>query len=206
MKVVAVNGSPRANGNTYHGILTMAKELEKQGIETEILQIGTAPINGCTVCGGCRGTGASACVLGGDFLPAYVEKMVQADGIILGSPVYYGSIAGNMKSFLDRAFYASAPRFRHKIGYAVTAVRRAGGLNTFQQLVSYFNLAEMVLAPTTYWGIGYGGTPGQVEEDTEGQDTFSLAAQNMAWLMTMKEQSAVSPPAPMQKRGMNFIR
>ena len=206
MKVVAINGSPRLEGNTYHGIMTMVKELEREGISCEVLQLGNAAINGCTVCGGCRNSESPVCVLKGDILPEYVEKMAEADGIILGSPVYYGAIAGNMKSFLDRAFYASASRFRHKVGYAVTAVRRAGGLNAFQQLSSYFTLAEMITAPSTYWGIGFGGAPGQVEQDTEGQDTYILAAQNMAWLLKIMETSDVESPPPMAKRGMNFIR
>lgn len=196
MKVVAVNGSPRSQGNTYTAIRMMTDVLESQGIETEILQLGNQPISGCTVCGGCRKDPEGMCVLPGDHLRDYVKKMLEADGIILGSPVYYGAIAGGMKCFLDRAFYASAGQFRHKVGYAVTAVRRAGGVAAFQQLCSYFNLAEMIIAPTTYWGIGYGALPGQVQQDTEGEDTMRLAAMNMAMAPSHAGSHSGFPPCP----------
>ncbi|MBE5781289.1 MAG: flavodoxin family protein [Clostridiales bacterium] len=208
MKVVAINGSPKEKGNTYHAIKTMADVLSTHGIETEILHVGGQVIRGCMACSGCRKSEGNLCVLPGDCVAEYTKKMLEADGIILGSPVYYGGIAGTMKSFLDRVFYGNSSNMRHKVGYAVTAVRRAGAVPTFQQLCSYLNLGEMIIAPSVYWGVGYGRLPGEITGDEEGEDTLTIAAENMAWLLKMKEatKDTILPPAQKTKRLTNFIR
>ena len=205
MNVIAINGSPKANGNTFYALQTICEELTTKGIQTEILHIGNQNISGCMACGQCKD---GHCIYSDDKLKGYVEKIYAADGLILGSPVYYSAIAGTMKCFLDRLFYPNRGRLRHKIGACVAVPRRSGGVTTFDQLNNFFLISEMLIAPSYYWNVIHGGTPGQVMEDTEGVSIMKNLAQNMAWMLQMKEYSkeAIPSPEPYQRSWTNFIR
>ena len=162
MKVVAFNGSPKKEGNTYNAIKTVAAELEKEGIEVEIVHVGNKVIRGCIACGGCSRNKNERCVLDKDEVNEWIQKMKEADGIILGSPVYYSAIAGTMKSFLDRAFLCCFCKWRivrHKIGASVVAVRRSGGIPVFDQLNNFINYSEMIMPTSNYWNVAYGAAP-----------------------------------------------
>lgn len=206
MKVVAIDGSPRKDSNSQSAIEVAKREFELQGIAFETLKVGNKEVRGCIACGSCYKTGE--CILADDNFRAYTKKMEEADGLLLVSPVYYAGIAGTMKSFLDRAFYISQGKYRHKIGGAIGVARRDGGITTFDQLNKYFLISEMVVAPSSYWTSVHGGAPGEVLQDTEGVDTIKVMAQNMAWLMKMKEATKETVPAPEKatKRYMNFVR
>ena len=209
MKVVAFNGSPRKEGNTYHAIKMVAEELEKEGIEVEIVQVGDKAIRGCMGCNGCMKNRDEKCVIAGDEVNAWIQKMKAADGIIIGSPVHYAAIGGAMKSFLDRAFYVANLGFlRHKVGGAVVAVRRSGGVTTFNQLNNYLNYTEMLIPGTNYWNVIHGFAPGEARQDAEGCQIMRVLGQNMAWLLKLVEhgKGAVVEPAGERKILTNFVR
>ena len=211
MKVVAINGSPHKEGNTYHALMGVGKQLMENGIDFEIIHIGNKAVRGCMACGGCSRNKDEKCVITTDPLNEWVQKMKDADGIILGSPVYYAGIPGTMKSFLDRAFYVSGSNgnlFRHKVGAAVVAVRRTGGSSTFDSLNHYLNYSEMILATSNYWNITHGLSSGEVLQDTEGVQIMEVLGRNMAWILKMREQTKDSVPAPEKtsKVYTNFIR
>ena len=211
MKVVAINGSPHKKGNTYHALMGVGKELMENDIDFEIIHIGNKAVRGCMACGGCSRNKDEKCVITTDSLNEWVQKMKDADGIILGSPVYYAGIPGTMKSFLDRAFYVSGSNgilFRHKVGAAVVAVRRTGGSSTFDSLNHYLNYSEMILATSNYWNITHGLSSGEVLQDTEGVQIMEVLGRNMAWILKMREQTKDSVPAPEKtsKVYTNFIR
>lgn len=209
MKVVAINGSPNANGNTYHAIKLVMDELEKEGIKTEVIHIGNKTISGCKSCGGCFKNKDDRCVIPNDEVNEWIQKMKEADGIILGSPVHYSAIAGNMKSFLDRAFYVGSYNglFRHKVGASVVAVRRSGGLPTFDQLNNFLCYAEMLIPTSNYWNVIHGRTPGEVLQDTEGMQIMRVLGKNMAWLMKIVQhgKETIQPPEKENKTVMSFI-
>lgn len=211
MKVVAFNGSPKKEGNTYHALKQVSSQLEKEGIEVEIIHIGNQIVRGCLACGGCGRNKDEKCVIKGDSVNEWIQKIKDADGILLGSPVHYAAMSATMKAFLDRAFYVASSNgglFRHKVGAPVVAVRRAGGVPTFNQLNNFINYAEMLMPTSNYWSVIYGAAPGQVEEDEEGKQIMRLLGKNMAWLMKLVEygKNAVEEPAKEDKVFMNFIR
>ncbi|PKM39665.1 MAG: flavodoxin family protein [Firmicutes bacterium HGW-Firmicutes-9] len=196
MKVIAINGSPRFNGNTSMALKAMTDELERQGIETETIQIGNLSIRGCIACGHCRTSEGNKCVFKDDCVNDVAQKMREADGFILGCPTYYAGIPGTMKSFLDRVFYSSTPYFRLKVGTTTAVVRRAGGVDVVHQLNNYLNLAQMVIPPSQYWTIAYGRDKGEVEGDGEGMQTLVKNARSMAWLLKLIEAGKDSIPLP----------
>ncbi|QWU14585.1 Multimeric flavodoxin WrbA [Paenibacillus sophorae] len=211
MKVVAFNGSPAKAGNTYHGIKIVIDELEKEGIETEIVHVGNKPVRGCIACKNCTKKKNEKCIITTDPVNEWIEKMKEADGIILGSPVHYSSIAGTMKSFLDRAFRvaeANDSMLRHKVGVSVVAVRRAGGIPTFDQLNNYINHSEMLMATSNYWNVINGTAPGEAMQDKEGIQIMRVLGKNMAWLMKLIEngEGNVKKPEREEKIFTNFIR
>lgn len=209
MKVVAFNGSPRKEGNTYHAIKMVAEELENNGIEVEIVHVGNKVIRGCLACNGCTKNKDSRCVIQGDLVNEWIEKMEDADGIIIGSPVHYSAIAGTMKSFLDRAFYAAGSKaLRHKVGTAVVAVRRSGGIATFNQLNNYLNYAEMVIPTSNYWNIIHGTAPGEAVKDEEGKQIMRVLGKNMTWMLNLINQGKeiVQESKAEEKIYTNFIR
>ena len=211
MKVVAINGSPHKEGNTYHALMGVGKQLMESGIDFEIIHIGNKAIRGCLACGGCVRNKDEKCTIATDQLNEWVQKMKDADGIILGSPVYYAGIPGTMKSFLDRAFFVSGSNgnlFRQKVGAAVVAVRRTGGSSTFDSLNHYLNYSEMILATSNYWNITHGMSQGEALQDGEGVQIMEVLGRNMAWLLKMCEQTkdSIPAPTPVSKIYTNFIR
>ena len=211
MKVIAINGSPKKEGNTYHALKMVGDELVAGGMEFDILHIGHKLIHGCTACGKCAENKDEKCSLGADGLNQWIQIVKEADGIIIGSPVYYSGIAGTMKSFLDRLFYVSGANrnlFRHKVAAAVVAVRRSGGSSTLDCLNHYLTYAEMIVATSSYWNVIHGRTPNEVSQDGEGVHTMHLLGKNMAWLLKMKEATlgTIPPPLPEKKVITNFIR
>lgn len=210
MKVVAFNGSPTKEGNTYYAIKGVAQELDAEGIEVEIVHVGNKVIRGCTACGGCVRNQNEKCVIG-DEVNEWIQKMKEADGIILGSPVHYSGIGATMKAFLDRAFYVTSVNksmLRHKIGASVVAVRRSGGVTTFDQLNHYVTYAEMLMPTSNYWNVIHGTKPGEAQEDGEGNQITRVLGKNMAWLMKLVEfgKDKVKQPEREDKVFTHFIR
>jgi multimeric flavodoxin WrbA len=205
MNVVAFNGSPHREGVVYHGILAMKEELEREGIGTEIIQVGGEDIRGCIDCGRCRQPPFS-CAFDDDPVNRCREILNAADGVILGSPVYYGSIAGTFKSFLDRLFFPGT-KLRYKAGAVVVSLRRSGGISTFHQLNNYLNLAQAVITPSVYWEVIHGNNPRELEEDREGLQIMRITGRNMAWLIKTLAAGGkeVPPPEEMKRERTNFI-
>lgn len=211
MKVVAINGSPKNNGNTAYGISVVAKELIDAGIDVEILNIGTEPVRGCIACGKCYKNKNNQCVFDDDITNKLIAKMMEADGILLGAPTYFAGLNGTMKSFLDRAFYvhtANGGLFRHKVGASITAVRRAGATATIDQLNRYMLYAEMPIASANYWDVIYGRMPGDAEQDGEGNQTMRILGNNMAWMLKLIKNGdgVIAKPEAEAKVATNFIR
>ena len=211
MKAVAFNGSPTKEGNTWHALNLVTAELEREGIETEIVQVGNKLIRGCTACGQCVKNRNEQCILPGDEVNDWIQKMKQADGVLLGSPVHFAGMGGALKSFLDRAFYVSSANnglLRHKVGVAVVAVRRSGGLPTFDQLNNYLCYAEMLIPTSNYWNVIHGARPGEATQDEEGVQIMRVLGKNMAWLMKLVEhgKGRIIPPEREKKIYTNFIR
>ena len=211
MKVLAINGSPKKEGNTYHALKMVGDELLASGIEFEILHVGHKLIHGCTACGKCAENRDEKCSLGADGLNQWIQMVKAADGIILGSPVHCSGVAGTMKCFLDRLFYVSRANgslFRHKVTAAVVALRRTGGSATLDCLYHYLTNAEMIVATSSYWNVIHGRTPNEVSQDGEGVQVMRVLGKNMAWLLKMKEATSgtIQPPIPETKVITNFIR
>jgi multimeric flavodoxin WrbA len=211
MKVIAINGSPKKEGNTYHALKIVGDELLAGGIEYEILHVGNKLIHGCTACGKCAENRDEKCSLGTDGLNQWVQIVKAADGIIIGSPVHYSGIGGTMKCFLDRLFYVSGSNgnlLRHKVAAAVVAVRRTGGSATLDGLYHYLTYAEMMVATSSYWNVIHGRTPNEVTQDGEGVQVMRVLGKNMVWLLKMKEvtSGSIQPPEPEKKVVTNFIR
>jgi multimeric flavodoxin WrbA len=211
MKVVAINGSPKADGNTYHALKIITEELENQGISTEIIQIGAKNIRGCTACLSCFKNKNEKCIIN-DEVNEVIQKMKEADGIIISSPVYYASIAGTMKSFLDRAFYVASANgglFRHKVGASVAVARRSGEVAVFDHLNHYLTVSEMFIASSNYWNVIHGKEPGEVLKDEEGAQTMRVLAKNIAFLIKLlNNNNYTSLPLPEKevKIRTNFIQ
>jgi multimeric flavodoxin WrbA len=186
MKVVAFNSSPRKDGNTAILINQVLAELEKEGIETELVQLGGKPVRGCTACRKCVENKNKKCAITTDIINSCLEKMLNADGIILGSPTYVANVSTEMKALIDRATVvgrANDQMFKRKVGAAVIAVRRAGAVNVFSAINFMFFANQMVVPGSSYWNLGLGGAIGEVENDQEGQQTMVNLGQNMAWLI-----------------------
>ena len=168
MKVIAVNGSPKKGGNTFQALNMVGDEIIAEGIDFEIIHVGHKLIHGCHACGKCAVNRDEECSIKTDDLNKWIQQLKSADGIIIGSPVYYAGIAGTMKSFLDRVFYVSGSNgglFRHKVGAAVVALRRTGGSATFDSMNHYLNYSEMIIATANYWNVIHGRGEGEVNQD-----------------------------------------
>lgn len=186
MKVVAFNGSPRKDGNTRHLMDTVLGELEKEGIDTEVIQVGGKKIRGCQACFKCQENKDGRCVLDDDILNECVEKMRAADGIILGSPTYFSDVSTEMKALMDRAGYVTlvnGSELKYKVGAAVVAVRRAGSIHVFDSINHFFTISQMVIPGSSYWNIGIGLSKGDVKEDEEGIQTMKDLGKNMAFVL-----------------------
>ncbi|WP_372649500.1 flavodoxin family protein [Draconibacterium sp.] len=186
MKVVAINGSPRRNGNTSLLIEETFKIFRAEGIETEVIQLGNKPVHGCTACGKCREIQDRKCHIKNDLLNLCIEKMIEADGIILGTPVYFADVSTEIKALIDVAGYVTRGNghlLKRKVGAGVISVRRGGALPTFDTMNRFFLINQMIVPGSSYWNFAFGKNQGDVLQDEEGINTIHTLAENMSWLM-----------------------
>ena len=205
MKVLLINGSPKSNGNTATGLKEMVKVFEAQGIETEIIHVGNKDIRGCIACGKCGTLGK--CIFD-DIVNEVAPKFEEADGIVLGTPVYYAGPNGTLVSFVDRLFYSTQFNKAMKVGAVVTCARRGGNTATFDVMNKYFSISNMPIATSQYWNMLHGRAPGEANEDAEGMQTMRTLALNMSFLMKSialgKERYGMPEYEPFNPT--NFIR
>lgn len=191
MKVVLFNGSPRKAGNTHSLLNMVIKELEAEGIECELIWMGLENIRGCRACYKCAAGRDHKCSQTEDKLNSYIEKLIEADGIILGSPTYFSNMTSPMKALIDRAGLVcklQGSLLKHKVGAAVVAVRRAGANHVFSSLNYFFLISEMIVVGSTYWNLGIGSSPGDVLKDNEGVQTLKNLGKNFAY--TLKKMNS----------------
>ncbi|MBQ7373315.1 MAG: flavodoxin family protein [Clostridia bacterium] len=206
MKVLMLNGSPRVNGNTHLALSEIKKVLEEEGIEVELVQVGNKAVRGCVACLGCRKTGK--CVFD-DGVNELVEKFKDADGLVIGSPVYYASANSTLIAVLDRMFYSSGRVDKTmKVGASVAVARRGGTTATFDELNKYFSISGMPIASGQYWNGVHGGMAGEVEKDGEGMQQMRTLAKNMAFLIKSIALGKEKYGLPKREKGVftNFIR
>ncbi len=186
MKVIAFNGSPKKEGNTYNSLKLVCDELNAQGIETEIVQIGGKLLHGCIDCGHCKTTKDKKCGITKDDMNSFIAKAIEADGILVGSPVYFGNLTTETKALIDRMGRVTRSNgflLKNKVGSAVVAMRRAGSNFTFAAINYLFTISEMVVASSSYWNVIVAGGEGDWQKDTEGQGTMKDLGENMAFLL-----------------------
>lgn len=205
MKVLLINGSPKANGNTATALNEMAKIFAEEGIETEIMHIGNKDIRGCMACGGCGKSGK--CVFD-DMVNEAAVKFEQADGLVVGSPVYYAMANGTLSSFMQRLFYSTRFDKRMKVGASVVVARRGGLSSTYDEMNKFFGISGMPIAAGQYWNSLHGAAPGEVEQDAEGMQGMRTLARNMAFLMKSIALGKEKFGLPEREKGIatNFIR
>ena len=206
MKVLMLNGSPKANGNTYTALLEIGKQLNKEKIEYEIVQIGGAPMRDCIGCGRCTENG---CIFSDDGVNEFIAKAKEADGFVFGTPVYYAHPSGRILSFLDRVFYSGGRSFKFKPAASVAVARRSGTTASFDCLNKYFGISQMPVAGSTYWNNVHGAVPGEVSFDEEGMRTMRNLARNLAWMIRCFDAGKKNGiPLPETETGnkTNFIR
>ena len=205
MKVLLINGSPRENGNTFLALSEVARTLNEEGVETQIVSIGKKPVPGCIACGWCGREGR--CTFRDE--PYYhVMRAVKdgIDGLIIGSPVYYGGPNGSLCALLDRVFYSLGNDLRFKPGASVVVCRRGGASSAFDRLNKYFTILNMPVVSSQYWNMAYGHTPGQVEQDEEGMQTMRTLGRNMAWMLKRLNLKEEGRPDLEPQLRTNFIR
>lgn len=205
MKVLLINGSPHKEGCTYTALKEVANTLDENGIETEIMYLGVKPVAGCIACGNCSNTGK--CFVD-DKVNEVIEKSLEIDGIVIGSPVYYAGATGQITSFLDRLFFAGSGKFEGKLGAAVVSCRRGGASATFDQLNKYFTINCMPVVSSQYWNQVHGFTPDDVRKDLEGLQTMRTLGSHMAWLLKCIEigrQNGIEKPERETPVMTNFI-
>lgn len=206
MKVLLINSSAHEKGCTYRALSEVAKSLNKEGIETEIVQL-KDPINDCIGCGACKKTGE--CVIKDDMVNDFVKKAKDFDGFVFGSPVYYAHPSGRLLSFMDRIFYSGSSAFAYKPAAAVVSARRGGTTASLDVIMKHFMINKMPVISSSYWNMVHGNKPEQVEEDLEGLQTLRMLGQNMAWILKCIEagkNNGISVPVPEEKIWTNFIR
>jgi multimeric flavodoxin WrbA len=186
MKVTAFNGSPRTAGNTSLLIDHVFKALQEEGIETELVQVGGQLLHGCIACYQCFERKDQRCAVADDRVNGCIEKMLKSDGIIIGSPTYFAALTPETKALIDRCGMvsrANGDMFKRKVGAAVVAERRAGGINVFDTINHFFTIGQMIIPGSNYWNIGTGRNIGDVEQDEEGLGIMKVLGENMAWLL-----------------------
>jgi len=191
LKVVAFNGSARKDGNTAILVNEVFRALKKEKIKTELIQLAGKKIRGCIACGKCFERQDKMCAVKADIANECIEKMLDADGIILASPTYFADVSTEMKALIDRAGYvakANDDMFRRKVGAAVVAVRRGGAIHAFDTMNHFFFISQMVVPGSSYWNVGIGRASGEVSEDEEGLTTMKVLGENMAWLLKKLEE------------------
>lgn len=208
MKVLLVNGSPKANGNTARALAEVAEQLNAEGIDTEVFQLGTKPIRDCIGCGQC-GKLDCRCTFDDDVVNELIAAAEQADGFVFGSPVYYAHPSGRILSALDRAFYAGSKAFAHKPGAAVAVARRGGTSTTFDVLNKYFTINQMPVVASTYWNNVFGAMPGEAAQDAEGLATMRNIGKTWPGSCIASKQEkppASKPPRPIASAPTSFDR
>ena len=208
MRVLMLNGSANPKGNTMVALNEIAEELKMKWVDTEIFQLGPDPIRDCIACGEC-GRSGEGCVFTDDRVNEFIEKMKDADGLIVASPVYYAHPSGRILSFLDRAFYAGSPAFAFKPAASVTVARRAGTTASWDVLNKYFGIAAMPIVTSTYWNVIHGREPGQAKMDEEGLQTMRNLARQMIWMLKLiksGKENAIWPPELEHDKWTHFIR
>lgn len=208
MKVLLVNGSPKEKGCTYTALCEVQKELEKNGIETELFNIGTTPVRGCAACGGCAKTNGK-CVFSDDVVNKLIDKAKEADGFVFGAPVHYAAPAGAICAVLDRAFYSGGKYFAYKPAAAVVSCRRAGSTASLDVLNKYFLINNMPVVSSQYWNMVHGAKPEDVLKDEEGLQIMRTLGKNMAWLLRCINAGAdagVNIPEKEPRLRTNFIK
>lgn len=205
MKVILFNGSPNIHGCTYTALHEIEETLQKNGIETEVFQVGSKSVRGCIGCGKCRERGK--CIFD-DIVNEAIDKIKDADGVIFGSPVYYASANGTMISFLDRLFYAASKYLAYKPGAVVVSARRAGTTATYDELNKYLGISNMLIVPAPYWNMVHGNTADEVKQDKEGLYIMRQIGENMTWMLKMLENAKANgiTPTILEKERTNFIR
>lgn len=206
MKVLLINGSPHEAGCTFAALSEVWKSLNADGIETEIFQLGTAPVRGCIGCGKCRQT-PGRCVFDDDVANALHQKIADSDGIVIGSPVYYAGPNSALTAVLDRVFY-SGGGFSQKPACALVSARRGGTTAALDRLNKYFSISGMPIVPSQYWNMVHGNTPEEVAKDLEGLQIMRTLGKNMAWLLKCIEagkQAGIKAPAVEERVRTNFI-
>jgi multimeric flavodoxin WrbA len=186
MKVIAFNGSARKDGNTAILINQVFSELEKQDIETEMIQLSSQKVRGCIACYKCFENKDQRCSVKNDIVNDCIEKMLQADGIILASPTYFADVSTELKALIDRAGLvakANSDMFSRKVGASIVAVRRGGSVHAFDSMNHFFLISQMIIPGSCYWNMGFGLEIGDVEKDDEGLQTMRTLGQNIAWLL-----------------------
>ncbi len=204
-KVLLINGSPHKDGNTFIALNEISKTLNEQGIDTEIAWIGVKPVRGCIACGTCKAKGDGKCTFDDDICNSMIDKMNDADALVVGSPVYYGQPAGQVLALVQRAFFAGA-NVDNKPAAAVAVCRRGGATAALQTLMMPFQLKNMPLVTSQYWNIVYGMDKGEAKLDVEGMQTMRQVGRNMAWLLKNKEASRLQAPIEEPWQPMHFIR
>ncbi len=186
MKVIAFNGSPKKNGNTACLINHVLQELENVDIATEHIHLGTNPMQGCLGCGKCRENKNKKCIIDSDLINTWIGKIIEADGVILGSPTYFGDVTSNLKVFIDRVGYVAKSNdclFKNKIGVGIVAVARCGAIHALNSINQLFLTNQMIIPGAIYWNLGIGRNPGEVEKDEKGIMTMVDLGKNIAWLL-----------------------
>lgn len=208
MKVLMLNGSPHEEGCTYTALMEVAGELEKAGIETEIMHVGGDEVRGCMGCGACSKLGK--CIWNEDKVNEAVAKFKESDGLIVGSPVHYASAGGAITAFLDRFFYSGSGYAAYKPAAAVASARRAGTTATLDQLNKYFMISQMPVVSSQYWNMVHGNCPEDVKKDEEGLQIMRVLGRNMAWMLKSIEAGKAAgievPEVEEERRRTNFIR
>ena len=206
MKVLLINGSARKQGNTFLALSEVAKTLEQQGVETEIVQIGTKAVRSCIACGQCMAKQLGRCVFDDDICNRVVEKLDTADALIVGSPTYYGQPNGGVLSLIQRMFFSAGAKVQNKPAAAVCICRRGGATTAFQTLNMAFEMMNMPVVTSQYWNIVYGRSEGEAALDTEGMQTMRTLGNNMAWMLKKIHADAPQYPEREEWQPMNFIR
>lgn len=207
MKVLLVNGSPRKQGNTATALAEVAEQLAKEGIESEVMWIGNGPIRGCVACGQCSARGLGRCVFDDDVCNLISEKFAEVDGLIVGSPVYYGQPNGALLSVIQRAFYSNGANIAGKPAAAIAVCRRGGATAAFEALNMPFQMMNMPVVTSQYWNIAYGRAAGEASQDSEGMQTMRTLARNMAWLLKCTNGTpAPGRPKDEEWAAMHFVR
>ena len=204
MKVLLINGSPRKEGNTFVALSEIAVALENSGVRAQIISIGNKAVQGCIACNKCSELGK--CSFNDELYNTVRESLNDADGLVIGTPVYYAGPNGSLCALLDRVFYSCSELLEYKPGASVAVCRRGGASTAFDRLNKYFTISNMPVVSSQYWNIVYGLMPGEAAQDDEGLQTMRTLGRNMAWILKNLKSNTAPYPEPEDPKVTNFIR